>query len=323
MKPGWRMGRSPRPPVDDWRRARPRAIESALTHALARPDSGWRVLDGSRRIGAPPRAFVVDGQHLIAWRPDGGGPGSAVLVAPESCPHLGASLAGASVRGGAVVCPWHGLELGRAGHGAWRCLRAHDDGVLVWVRTGADDVPPPTLPRPALFVAGVIRLEARCRVTDVIANRLDPWHGAHLHPYSFAALEVIEQSDELLRIYVEKRIAGPLRVAVEATFHCPSPHAIVMTITAGEGVGSLVETHATAIDDERTAIVETTIATSPRDGFRFARHLAPLLQPLIERSARRLWRDDLIYAERLAELRSRGASAVQRAGQQPAGLPSR
>jgi hypothetical protein len=311
MKLGWRFGRAPRPPADDWRAAKVRAIRSALDHALALPDSGWRVLDGSRRIGVRPRAFVVEGRHLIAWRPDGGGPGSAVAVAPESCPHLGASLAGASVRGGAVVCPWHGLELGRDGHGAWRCLPAHDDGVLVWVRTGTADVPPPALPRPTSFVDGVVRFEARCAVADVLANRLDPWHGAHLHPYSFAALEVLEQNDERLRLRVEKRIAGPLRVAVEATFHCPTPHAIVMTIVDGEGCGSLVETHAVPIDHERTAIVEATIATSPRRGFRYARRLAPLLRPMIERSARRLWRDDLVYAERLAELRARESTSFR------------
>lgn len=307
MKPGWRFGRLPPPPADDWRRARKPLIDRALLRTLSLPDPGWRVLDGSRRIGARPRAFQVDGQHLIAWRPSGGGPGSEVLVAPESCPHLGASLAGAPVRDGAVVCPWHGLALGRDGHGAWRCRPAHDDGVLVWVRTATDDVPPPRLPRPAVFLDGVIRLEARCAVADVIANRLDPWHGVHLHPYSFAALEVIEQTDDLLRVFVEKRIAGPLRVAVEATFHCPSPHAIVMTITAGEGAGSLVETHAVPIDAERTAIVEATIATSSRDGFRVVRHLAPLLRPFVERSAARLWRDDLAYAERLAALRARAA----------------
>ena len=110
---------------------------------------------------------------------------------------------------------------------------------------------------------------------------------------------------------MEKRIAGPLRVAVEATFHCPTPHAIVMTITDGEGRGSLVETHAVPIDHERTAIVEATIATSPRRGFWFARRLAPLLRPMIERSARRLWRDDLVYAERLAELRARESTSFR------------
>jgi hypothetical protein len=185
---------------------------------------------------------------------------------------------------------------------------------LVWVRTTQDDVPPPQLPRPAVFLDGVIRLEARCTIADVLANRLDPWHGVHLHPYSFAALEVLEQTDELLRVFVEKRIAGPLRVAVEATFHCPSPHAIVMTITAGEGAGSLVETHAVPIDHERTAIVEATIATSQRGGFAVVRHLAPLLRPFVERSAARLWRDDLAYAERLAELRLRVARTEIGAG---------
>ena len=51
----------------------------------------------------------------------------------------------------------------------------------------------PILPlRPSRALSGVVFAEARCRPADVIANRLDPWHGAHFHPHSFARLSVLE-----------------------------------------------------------------------------------------------------------------------------------
>jgi len=93
---------------------------------------------------------------------------------------------------------------------------------------------------------------------------------------------------------------------VDATFHCPDPRTIVMTIVNGEGVGSVVETHAPPLDEGRTAIVEATLATSERDGFaRHARTIAGLARPLIERRAARLWAEDAEYAERRYALRQR------------------
>ena len=76
-----------------------------------------------------------------------------------------------------------------------------------------------------------------------------------------------------------------------------------MTILEGEGKGSVVETHAAPIEAGRTAIVEATLATSDRQGFQHVLKLQPLIRPFIERSARRLWVDDVAYAERLHELR--------------------
>ena len=104
---------------------------------------------------------------------------------------------------------------------------------------------------------------------------------------------------------VAKRVLGPLAIEVDATFHCPEPRTIVMTITSGEGTGSVVETHATPIAPGRTAIIEATIATSDRFQFALARKTARLVRQFIERSAKKLWRDDAAYAERLYELRSR------------------
>jgi isorenieratene synthase len=157
---------------------------------------------------------------------------------------------------------------------------------------------------------GVVRLEARCDPEDVIANRLDPWHGVHLHPYSFAALTVLSSDDDVLKVRVAKRLVGRLCAETDATFHSPEPRTIVMTIVEGEGKGSVVETHATPIEPGRTAVVEATLATSDRKGFRHAVKLGRLIRPFIERSARRLWVDDAAYAERLSE--RRGGSAPGR-----------
>ncbi len=227
-------------------------------------------------------------------------------MAPEACPHMGASLAGSCVRDGKLVCPWHGLALGREGHGAWKPYAVHDDGVLAWVRVGPEDpqTPLPILPtRPTTYMEGVVRMEARCDPADIIANRLDPWHGVHFHPYSFGLLSVLDRNEDLLKVRVAKRLIGRVCTEVDATFHSPEPRTIVMTIVAGEGKGSVVETHATPIEEGRTAIVEATLATSDRPGFRQALKLSRWIRPFIERSARRLWVDDAAYAERLYALR--------------------
>jgi isorenieratene synthase len=116
-----------------------------------------------------------------------------------------------------------------------------DDGVLLWVAL-EPDAPRVTNPvltqRPARFFDAVIRKEARCEPADVIANRLDPWHGAHYHPYSFARLQVIEQGVSEIVVRVVYRVVGRYGVEVDARFHCPDPATITMTILRGEGEGS-------------------------------------------------------------------------------------
>jgi isorenieratene synthase len=300
-------------PIDDrpdWVQANPARIGRALEHALAKPSGGWAVLDASYRIGADPRRFVVCGHELVAWR----GEGSLLRVAPDACPHMGASLCEGRVDDdGRIVCPWHGLKLGDRKHGPWAPLTAHDDGVLAWVRLpellgkGEEPTEAPILPeRPARYLDGIVRTEARCEPRDVIANRLDPWHGAHFHPHSFLRLRVIDRAEDHITVRVAYKVLGPLAMEVDARFDCPDPRTIVMTIVAGDGVGSVVETHATPIDEERCAIVEATLATSDRLGFPLFRPLRRVLRPLIEARAARLWVEDAAYAERTYELRRRG-----------------
>src|ERR687893_1471426 len=55
-------------------------------------------------------AVRLFGERLVLWRGAQGW-----TAAPAACPHAGADLAGGVVRGGAVVCPWHGRTFGGDG----------------------------------------------------------------------------------------------------------------------------------------------------------------------------------------------------------------
>jgi isorenieratene synthase len=299
-------GEAPRGP--DWVQADPRWIEAALGHAQAKNAGGWYALGARERFtGDGPYAAIVEGRRLVLWRNASG----SLVAAPESCPHMGAPLAQGRVEGGRLACPWHGLKLDDRGFRSWRCAPVHDDGVLVWVRLetpGEHPTERPIIaPRPERFIAATIAREARCRPEDILANRLDPWHGAHFHPHSFAALTVLSQSLEVLRLRVTYKVAQVfglgVGVEVDATFHCPDSRTIVMTIVAGDGAGSVVETHATPLGPDKTLMVETTLASSDRTGFAVARALSPLVRPFIAARAHRLWVDDLAYAERRYALR--------------------
>lgn len=298
-------GPTPTSNEPDWVQADPARIRRALDASQRKPGGGWVVLDASDRIGAP-RKMTLMGREWVVWRC-----ASGVRVAPEACPHMGARLSEGRVDGeGRIVCPWHGLALGGAPHGGWSPLHTHDDGVLAWARLDRLDAQiteRPILPaRPPRFAFGVIRMEARCRPADVIQNRLDPWHGAHFHPHSFGRLSVLSESDEQITVRVVYRIAGPLGMEVDARFDCPDPRTIVMTIVGGDGEGSIVETHATPIDETRTAITEATLATSDRPAAMMVmRVLGRALRPQIEARAKKLWVEDAAYCERLAELRDR------------------
>jgi isorenieratene synthase len=296
---------APAPPVDarpDWEQAEPAWIKHALARSQALPTGGWYALDASRAIGLAPQRYEVEGRALVVWRDEHG-----VLAAPEACPHLGASLASARACDGKLVCPWHGLPLGREGYRAWKPFTTHDDGVLAWVRLdGADEelTDAPILPaRPARALDAVMRVEAECEPRDVIQNRLDPWHGVHYHPHSFGTLRVIDRAEDAITVRVAYKLPLSLAVEVDARFHCPDARTIAMTIIAGEGEGSIVETHATPISPGRTAVIEATLATSERIGFGAAIAAAPVLRPIMAWAAKRLWVEDAEYAERLYALR--------------------
>lgn len=299
-----------------WRDARPARIRAALDVALARDPGGWYCVGASTDLRDTSIVRHVGGQEIALWRTSTG-----IHAAPGSCPHLGALLTDCEVLGDRLHCRWHGMPLDEQGFPGWQPFTAHDDGVLLWVRiptAGEVTAEAPSLPvRPALgrSVSAVVAVPGTCEPRDIIANRLDPWHGSWFHPYAFSHLTVDEAAsdDEVLAVDVTFRVSRRLGVPVRAEFTCPDARTIVMTITEGEGAGSVVETHATplgldAAGRPRTMMVEATIATSERTGFAVARHVAPLLRPAMRSTARRLWVDDMVYAERSWLLRSRGES---------------
>ncbi|MFJ4682171.1 DUF5914 domain-containing protein [Streptomyces sp. NPDC088789] len=336
-----------------WREARPALIAGALERARSRAGGEWYVVGATRDLSPDrPLAGTVAGREFVVWRD----PRGRLVAGPGICPHLGAPLGDARLRCGTLVCHWHGLALDGGPFAGWEPWAAHDDGVLLWVRPpggaadggGGPTAAPPVPERPA--VAGALTAvytgTGRCEPEDVVANRLDPWHGAWFHPYSFVDLTVVEEPDgkgedggagngngawdgdgagagdgdgaragdregDGFTVDVSFKVAGRLVVPVRAEFTAPAPRTVVMRITEGEGAGSVVETHATPLaaapdGGPRTAVVEAVIATSGRPGFALARRAAPVLRPLMSRAAGRLWRDDLAYAERRWALRSAG-----------------
>ncbi|GGY99583.1 DUF5914 domain-containing protein [Streptomyces poonensis] len=301
-----------------WREARPALIADALKQAQARPSGNWYVVGARRDVrGDRPLGRTVAGREVVLWR-DGGG---RLVAGPGACPHLGAPLRDSPVRCGTLVCHWHGLALNGEPFAGWEPLPAYDDGVLVWVRLdeagGEDPSPAPVIPRrpdPSRALTAVYTGVGVCDPEDVVANRLDPWHGAWFHPYSFVDLTVVgspADEEEGFTVDVSFKVAGRLVVPVRAVFTAPGPRTVVMRITEGEGAGSVVETHATPLGRDargrpRTAVIEAVVAASDRPGFRAARGLAPLLRPFVRAAAGRLWRDDLAYAERRRHLRSTG-----------------
>ncbi|WP_151775430.1 DUF5914 domain-containing protein [Streptomyces abyssomicinicus] len=303
-----------------WRDARPGLIAQALKRASARPSGNWFVVGASRGMRAADRPYgrTVGGSEVVLWRSDGGG----LRAGPGACPHLGAPLRDSRVVCGTLVCHWHGLALRGGATAGWEPYPVHDDGVLVWVRLDAVGGEEPTAlplvparPGTGSGVDAVYTGVGRCEPEDVVANRLDPWHGSWFHPYSFVDLTVARpprgEDDDAFVVDVSFRVTDRLVVPVRAEFTAPGPRTVVMRITEGEGRTSVVETHATpltAADDPhpRTAVVEAVVAASDRRGFALARAAAPVLRPLMRRTAGRLWRDDLAYAERRWALRGTG-----------------
>ncbi len=308
---------SQRPTYKD---AEPAIINAALARSQRRPSGNWYAFAASDSIRDKPLGTSVGGVEIVAWRDTD----RTLHVGPATCPHLGADLATGTVDCGALICPWHGLRLAGGREFGWRPYPAHDDGVLAWVRLdrvgGEEPTDAPVVPaRPdGAGMQAVTRLVGTCEPSDIIANRLDPWHGAWFHPYSFAHLDVLsappvdedlpEEQDRFL-VPVTFHI-GRFGVPVVAEFTAPEPRTIVMRIVDGEGTGSVVETHATPIGPgpdglPRSAVIEAVIAYSDRPGFAHALRGRPLIAPFMRYAAAKLWRDDLAYAERRYLVRTR------------------
>ncbi|MGW0159419.1 DUF5914 domain-containing protein [Mycobacterium sp. NPDC003323] len=304
------------------RQADPAVIAAALARSQRRPSGNWYVVGASTDVTSKPFGANVGGAEIVCWR----GSDGEVLAGSARCPHLGADLCTGVVERGNLICPWHGLQFTGRARPDWPAVPAFDDGVLVWVRLdllgGEKPTDAPVLPaRPGTpRISAVTSLTGVCQPEDIIANRMDPWHGAWFHPYSFTRLEVLsappqdpdlpEEEDRFL-VDVTFRL-GRLGIPVIAEFTSPEPRTLTMRIIEGEGSGSVVETHATPLGPgpdgrPRSTVIEAVIAHSDRPRFSWGLRVQSAITPLMRQAAHRLWRDDLEYAERLQEVRRQDA----------------
>ncbi|HWS58541.1 MAG TPA: DUF5914 domain-containing protein, partial [Actinotalea sp.] len=214
-----------------WRDAKPAKIDESLAAAMRRPTHGWLVAAASADVPSDRTLMrTIAGREVVLWRDADG----SLLAGPGACPHLGARLEDCDVVEGNVLCRWHGMPLGRDTRPRWATYASYDDGVLAWVRLGQvepgeqpTDTPVlATRPPLADSIASVISLPVTCEPRDIIANRLDPWHGAWLHPYAFSDLTVdeSESTPDKLVLDVAYRLGRTFAVPVRAEFTCPDSH---------------------------------------------------------------------------------------------------
>ena len=181
-----------RPTVRD---AQPGIIDAALhrSRPVAPVGTGLRSLPATTSV---PTARSTRASAERRSSPSGTA-GIGLDVGPGVRPHSGADLSTGTVDCGTLICPWHGLRSAGDWEFGWRTLPAHDDGVLAWLRLDTvrrrRTAGPSGCSGPAhrQRLHAVTRLVGVCEPDDIIANRLDSWHGAGFHPYSFTHLDVL------------------------------------------------------------------------------------------------------------------------------------
>jgi len=282
----------------DWVSADPVKIRTNFQKILQKPSGNWFVLGDRGKLCSKKHREVhfVNGKELLLIRNQ-----DQFCCISNLCPHMGAPLSIGRFDGTRVTCAWHGLSLDCCSSHTNNRVPIYDDGYLIWVRLPSNQQSSDTpylCDRPSNGIGAVYQKVLRCNPEHVIQNRLDPWHGAHFHPHTFAHLQVYCEFEGALFLRVAYRVWKRVCIEVDARFHCPDPRTIVMTIMEGEGKGSIVETHATPLSPGYTLLTELTIAYSSRPGFKVARVISPLLRPFIAHAMARLWKEDAAYAER-------------------------
>lgn len=153
---------------------------------------GWYPLARVADLGRRPVVRRLLGRSLVTFA---GANGPVVLH--DRCPHRGMPLSAGRIKGGQIVCPYHGWTFGD--DGACRsvpgshevpavsaaALPARVAAGLVWTTLG--DGVFPALP-PAMLDETLDRFwwpvtATRARVLDALENHLDPAHPHYVHPW--------------------------------------------------------------------------------------------------------------------------------------------
>ena len=205
------ISRVPQPREDrmtsTWRLAHPVRIAAALAASQEQNSGGWYVagVEWRRRHGRLDRPDRRGPRgHASGGRPTA--PSSPVRAPARTWVRCWTTARCSATRCTAAGTAWRSTP---EGDRTWSPYRAYDDGVLIWVGLPTDGESPtdrPSLPlRPPLSesVTAVIHWPGTCEPQDVIANRLDPWHGSWFHPYAFSHLVVDDTASDERRLVVD------------------------------------------------------------------------------------------------------------------------
>ncbi len=99
--------------------------------------NGWYAVARSVDVGSAPVAVTLLGTKAVLYRSNNDG-ASAIVAAPDRCPHREAPLSAGYMSDGCLVCPYHGWTFGSDG----RCVR---------VPSSADNIPAPPRAHLATF----------------------------------------------------------------------------------------------------------------------------------------------------------------------------
>jgi phenylpropionate dioxygenase-like ring-hydroxylating dioxygenase large terminal subunit len=155
--------------------------------------SGWHPVAFSSAVIGRPVAARLMGRRLAVARDRAG-----AFVLDDRCPHRGAPLSLGRLKGGAIVCPYHGWRFGRGGAclevpgsrlpgSPARALPCVERAGLVWASLAEAPGPFPSLPE-AMEDESLDRFWWPLRASpagllDAIENHLDPAHPHHVHPW--------------------------------------------------------------------------------------------------------------------------------------------
>lgn len=176
----------------------------------------WYGLCPSRFATAKPLGIKRLGLNLVLWREADG----TLHVQDDYCPHRGAPLSRASVRGDRLACAYHGVEIAGDGTvlavpGEPRCplvgqkavktyaAREMKGAIFAWFGDALHPDPAPFTPPEQLFAevydAFLCYGEWRCAWRYPLDNNMDPMHGTFLHAQTHSMAEGAKEAAFALR----------------------------------------------------------------------------------------------------------------------------
>lgn len=170
------------------------------------PKNAWYVACTPDEIAEKPLGRQICGEKIVFYRGEGG----VVAAVEDFCPHRGAPLSLGFVRGGRLVCGYHGLEMGSEGRTVtmpgqrvrgFPCIRRYpvqERYGFVWVWPGEEELADPAAIHhlawaedPAWTYGGGL-YHIKCDYRLMIDNLMDLTHETYVHASSIGQREIDE-----------------------------------------------------------------------------------------------------------------------------------